>query len=93
MAPNQRIVPSGSRPQKGFVSTIYDEATNPENKTIVRSLLVFGSSSSLLCKIFTPSTNSVIRLGLLFSICGSISASVKEHTMYRHLSFGGFSIG
>jgi hypothetical protein len=27
MAPNQRIVPSGSRPQKGFVSTLYDEAT------------------------------------------------------------------
>ncbi|KAJ5251071.1 hypothetical protein N7489_001481 [Penicillium chrysogenum] len=42
MAPNQRIVPSGSRPQKGFVSTLYDEATNPENKTIVRSLVVFG---------------------------------------------------
>jgi hypothetical protein len=43
MAPNQRIVPSGSgRAQKGFVSTIYDEATNPENKTIVRSLLIFG---------------------------------------------------
>jgi hypothetical protein len=43
MAPNQRIVPSGSgRAQKGFVSTVYDEATNPENKTIVRSLLIFG---------------------------------------------------
>lgn len=42
MAPNQRIVPSGSRPQKGFVSTLYDEATNPENKTIVRSIVIFG---------------------------------------------------
>lgn len=42
MAPNQRIVPSGSRPQKGFASTLYDEATNPENKTIVRSIVIFG---------------------------------------------------
>lgn len=42
MAPNQRHVSAGSRPQKGFVSTIYDEATNPENKTIVRSLMIFG---------------------------------------------------
>lgn len=42
MAPHQRIVPSGSRPQKGFVRTVYDEATNPENKTIVRSIVIFG---------------------------------------------------
>lgn len=49
MAPNQRIVPSGSRPQKGFVSTVYDEATNPENKTIVRSILVFG-----VCVVIQP---------------------------------------
>ncbi|KAJ5981722.1 hypothetical protein N7499_009226 [Penicillium canescens] len=49
MAPNQRIVPSGSgRAQKGFVSTIYDEATNPENKTIVRSLLIFGAGVAFL---------------------------------------------
>jgi hypothetical protein len=42
MAPNQRIIPSGSRPQKSFFSTAYNEATNPENKTIVRSIIVFG---------------------------------------------------
>ncbi|KAJ5757158.1 uncharacterized protein N7511_007340 [Penicillium nucicola] len=49
MAPNQRIVPSGSgRAQKGFVSTIYDEATNPENKTIVRSILIFGAGVAFL---------------------------------------------
>lgn len=27
---------------KSFLSTVYDEATNPENTTIVRSILVFG---------------------------------------------------
>ncbi|KAJ5312987.1 hypothetical protein PENANT_c018G10325 [Penicillium antarcticum] len=49
MAPNQRIVHSGSgRAQKGFVSTVYDEATNPENKTIVRSLLIFGAGVAFL---------------------------------------------
>ena len=42
MAPNQRIVASGSRPQKSFFSTVYDEATNSENKTIVRSIVIFG---------------------------------------------------
>lgn len=41
MAP-KRVVASSSRPQKSFLSTVYDEATNPENASIVRSLLVFG---------------------------------------------------
>ncbi|PLN80559.1 hypothetical protein BDW42DRAFT_111629 [Aspergillus taichungensis] len=40
MAPNQRIV--SGRPQKGFFRNVYDEATNPEHATIVRSILVFG---------------------------------------------------
>ena len=49
MAPNQRIVVSGGgRPQKGFVGTLYDEITSSENATIVRSLLVFGVSTSVL---------------------------------------------
>ncbi|CAG8218264.1 unnamed protein product [Penicillium olsonii] len=52
MAPNQRIVPSGSRPQKGWVSTAYDEATNPENKTIVRSIMVFGAGIAFLHSSF-----------------------------------------
>lgn len=42
MAPNRVVVSNNGRPQKGFMSTIYDEATSPENTTIVRSLLVFG---------------------------------------------------
>lgn len=42
MAPKRVTVANSSRPQKSFLSTIYDEATNPENATIVRSLLVFG---------------------------------------------------
>lgn len=42
MAPNRVVVSSNGRPQKGFMSTIYDEATSPENTTIVRSLLIFG---------------------------------------------------
>ncbi|PYH90382.1 hypothetical protein BO71DRAFT_334610 [Aspergillus ellipticus CBS 707.79] len=41
MAPNQRIV--SGRPQKGFFSAAYEEVTNPENTTIVRSILVFGA--------------------------------------------------
>lgn len=42
--PPKRVVVSNSaaRPQKGFLGTIYDEATSPENTTIVRSILVFG---------------------------------------------------
>ena len=40
MAPNQRIV--SGRPQKGFFRNAYDEVTNPEHATIVRSILVFG---------------------------------------------------
>jgi hypothetical protein len=27
--------------QKGFISTVFDEARNPENATIVRSLAIF----------------------------------------------------
>lgn len=42
MAPKRVAVSNSARPQKGFLSTVYDEATNPENATIVRSLLVFG---------------------------------------------------
>ena len=56
MAPHQRIVPSGSRPQKGFVRTVYDEATNPENKTIVRSIVIFGVRVALS----TISTSNMI---------------------------------
>ena len=49
MAPKQRIVVSGSNgPQKGFFGTAYDEITSPENTTIVRSVLVFAVSSSVL---------------------------------------------
>ncbi|KAJ5698156.1 hypothetical protein N7462_000161 [Penicillium macrosclerotiorum] len=46
MAPKRVAVSSG--PQKGFLTTIYDEATNPENTTIVRSLLVFGAGVAFL---------------------------------------------
>lgn len=43
MAPKRVVVSnSSSRPQKGFLGTIYAEATSPENTTIVRSILVFG---------------------------------------------------
>jgi len=42
MAPNRVVVSNNGRPQKSFMSTIYDEATSPENTTIVRSLLVFS---------------------------------------------------
>lgn len=49
MAPKQRIVVSGSNgPQKGFFGTAYDEITSPENTTIVRSILVFGVSTSVI---------------------------------------------
>jgi hypothetical protein len=48
MAPNRVVVSNNARPQKGFMSTIYDEATSPENTTIVRSLLVFGVRLCLL---------------------------------------------
>ncbi|KAJ5225052.1 hypothetical protein N7468_006277 [Penicillium chermesinum] len=37
-----------SHGQKGLFSTIYDEATNPENNTIVRSLIVFGVGVAFL---------------------------------------------
>ncbi|KAJ5180854.1 hypothetical protein N7492_004064 [Penicillium capsulatum] len=33
---------------KGFLSTVYDEATSPENTTIVRSILVFGAGVAFL---------------------------------------------
>ncbi|EKV11557.1 TOM core complex subunit Tom6, putative [Penicillium digitatum PHI26] len=52
MAPNKRIVSSGSRQQKGFVSTLYDEATNPENRTIVRSIVIFGAGIAFLHSSF-----------------------------------------
>lgn len=49
MTPKQRIVVSGSNgSQKGFFGTAYDEITSPENTTIVRSILVFGVSASVL---------------------------------------------
>ncbi|KAJ6104123.1 hypothetical protein N7523_010443 [Penicillium sp. IBT 18751x] len=48
MAPNRVVVSSNGRPQKGFMSTIYDEATSPENTTIVRSLLIFGAGVAFL---------------------------------------------
>ncbi|KAJ5175613.1 uncharacterized protein N7482_001490 [Penicillium canariense] len=48
MAPNRAVVSNSSRPQKGFLSTVYDEATNPENTTLVRSLLVFGAGVAFL---------------------------------------------
>ncbi|KAJ5876255.1 uncharacterized protein N7529_001839 [Penicillium soppii] len=75
MAPNQRIIPSGSRPQKSFFSTAYNEATNPENKTIVRSIIVFGRycvpflqprrvpPSSAVCNTTMPLIPPVTRLG------------------------------
>ncbi|CEJ55112.1 hypothetical protein PMG11_01387 [Penicillium brasilianum] len=48
MAPKRVAVSNSARPQKGFLSTVYDEATNPENATIVRSLLVFGAGVAFL---------------------------------------------
>ncbi|KAF3384594.1 hypothetical protein F1880_001890 [Penicillium rolfsii] len=48
MAPKRVTVANSSRPQKSFLSTVYDEATNPENATIVRSLLVFGAGVAFL---------------------------------------------
>ncbi|KAJ5806827.1 hypothetical protein N7474_010419, partial [Penicillium riverlandense] len=50
MPPKQRVVVSSSsaRPQKSFLNTVYDEATSPENTTIVRSLLVFGAGVAFL---------------------------------------------
>ncbi|KAJ5109702.1 hypothetical protein N7532_002347 [Penicillium argentinense] len=48
MAPNRVVVSNNSRPSKGFFSTVYDEATSPENTTIVRSLLVFGAGVAFL---------------------------------------------
>ncbi|KAJ5096336.1 TOM core complex subunit Tom6 [Penicillium alfredii] len=48
--PPKRVVVSNpsARPQKSFLGTVYDEATSPENTTIVRSILVF------VCKIISP---------------------------------------
>ncbi|OQD72606.1 hypothetical protein PENDEC_c020G01112 [Penicillium decumbens] len=48
MAPNRVVVSNNGRPQKSFMSTIYDEATSPENTTIVRSLLVFSAGVAFL---------------------------------------------
>lgn len=53
MAPNQRVVAARSgRPQKGFFGAAYEELTAPENATIVRSLLVFGVSTSYSIFLF-----------------------------------------
>ncbi|RAH49450.1 putative TOM core complex subunit Tom6 [Aspergillus brunneoviolaceus CBS 621.78] len=46
MVPRQRVV--SGRPQKGFLSTAYEELTAAENATIVRSLLVFGVGVAFL---------------------------------------------
>lgn len=46
MVPRQRVV--SGRQQKSFFSTAYDEVTHPENATIVRSVLVFGVSPTIL---------------------------------------------
>ncbi|KAJ5580204.1 uncharacterized protein N7459_006189 [Penicillium hispanicum] len=48
MPPKRVVVSNSARPQKSFLSTVYDEATNPENTTIVRSILVFGAGVAFL---------------------------------------------
>ncbi|OJJ48120.1 hypothetical protein ASPZODRAFT_62124 [Penicilliopsis zonata CBS 506.65] len=48
MAPKQRAVGSTRGPQKSFLSIAYEEATSPENTTIVRSILVFGAGVAFL---------------------------------------------
>ncbi|KAJ5895598.1 hypothetical protein N7495_007289 [Penicillium taxi] len=42
------MVSKNTRAPKGFVRSVYDEATNPENSTIVRSILVFGAGVAFL---------------------------------------------
>ena len=42
MAPNRVALSKNAAPNKSLYATVKDEATNPENTTIVRSLLVFG---------------------------------------------------
>ncbi|PWY77092.1 hypothetical protein BO70DRAFT_397979 [Aspergillus heteromorphus CBS 117.55] len=46
MVPRQRVV--SGRPEKGFLSATYEEVTNPENATLVRSVLVFGAGVAFL---------------------------------------------
>jgi len=46
MAPNRVALSKNAAPNKSLYATIKDEATNPENTTIVRSLLVFGVCGS-----------------------------------------------
>jgi hypothetical protein len=74
MAPNRIVVSNNGRPQKGFMSTVYDEATSPENTTIVRSLLIFGvrlsNSSELMILKLTYS-----RLASRSSTAASASSS------------------
>ncbi|TQB72545.1 hypothetical protein MPDQ_006768 [Monascus purpureus] len=47
MAPRQRIVVSRG-PQKSFFQTAWDEIRASENRTIVRSIAVFGAGVALL---------------------------------------------
>ncbi|KAI9925724.1 hypothetical protein AWENTII_012167 [Aspergillus wentii] len=47
MPPKQHVVVSG-RPQKSFWSVAYDEYKNPENATIVRSMVVFAAGVAVL---------------------------------------------
>lgn len=48
MAPNRVALSKNAGSNKSFFSTVYDEATNPENTTIVRSLMVFGVRANII---------------------------------------------
>lgn len=45
--PPKQVVAKGAQPEKGFISSAYDELTSPENATIVRSIVVFGVCCSI----------------------------------------------
>jgi hypothetical protein len=47
MAPNRVALSKNAGSNKSLFSTVYDEATNPENTTIVRSLMVFTVRAEL----------------------------------------------
>ena len=47
MAPNRVALSKNAGSNKSMFSTVYDEATNPENTTIVRSLMVFTVRAGL----------------------------------------------
>ncbi|KAJ5979858.1 hypothetical protein N7481_007156 [Penicillium waksmanii] len=48
MAPNRVALSKNAGSNKSMFNTVYDEATNPENTTIVRSLMVFTAGVAFL---------------------------------------------